>query len=309
MKKRSHRQEKMARLYDEEILPVWSKRFGRMLLRNIEIPPAPMVLDFGCGTGYSALELIERMGDQGRIIAIDPCGSLLDVARKKAGDLAGRRIFFRSEIFTDRLAFADDVYDLVLSNVALMLVDDPEKTVAEFARVMAPGGKVVVTQPLHGTYREFYDIYREVLTKGDAHGVLERLESHITQMPTAEQALSWFEQAGLTDVYLEKEEFSLLFKSAREFFFAPVIEFGPLSKWKEVAGKGQEMQEVFWNIKEAIDAYFGQRAFEITVIAGCITAVKPEALSGSKPSEDPAPRTEPDSVPEPKPAVKAQLPS
>jgi len=39
MKKRSHRQEKMARVYDEEILPIWSVRFGRW------------------GTGYPALEL------------------------------------------------------------------------------------------------------------------------------------------------------------------------------------------------------------------------------------------------------------
>jgi len=73
---------------------------------------------------------------------------------------------------------------------------------------------------------------------------------------------------------VEIEEFTLLFKSSREFFFAPVIEYGPLAEWKEIAGSGQEMQDVFWYIKEAIDAYFDGRPFQVTVKAGCIIGTK-----------------------------------
>jgi hypothetical protein len=80
--------------------------------------------------------------------------------------------------------------------------------------------------------------------------------------------------SGLEDCHLDIEEFSLLFRSSREFFFAPVIEFGPLSTWKSLAGKGQELQDVFWYIKQAIDAYFGDRAFQITVKAGCLRGRK-----------------------------------
>jgi hypothetical protein len=76
------------------------------------------------------------------------------------------------------------------------------------------------------------------------------------------------------DGAIEIEEFTLLFKSSREFFFAPVIEYGPLGEWKEIAGSGQEMQDVFWYIKEAIDAYFDGRPFQITVKAGCIIGKK-----------------------------------
>ncbi len=126
MKRRSHRYEKMARVYDEEILPIWSQRFGSMLLRGLELPPKAMVLDVACGTGFPSLEIIKRM-EQGRIIAIDPIGPLLDVARKKAGDLAGKRIFFRSEPAVAKLAFASDVYDLVISNLGLLLLDDPPR--------------------------------------------------------------------------------------------------------------------------------------------------------------------------------------
>jgi len=277
MKKRSHRLDKMARVYDDEILPIWSQQFGRMLMRDLELPPRCMILDVGCATGYPSLELIKRMDGQGRIIAIDPLGPLLDVARKKAGDLAGKRIFFRSEAATYKLAFADEVYDLVISNLGLMQLDSPRKAISEFARVTKCLGRTLITLPLAGTYDEFYDIYREVLTKNDQHEVLSRLEDHIALSPDVDTVVSWMEEAGLVDLEVEVEQFSLLFKSSREFFFAPVIEFGPLSGWKEVAGKGKVMQEIFWNIKESIDAYFSDRAFEITVKAGCFKGTKPEA--------------------------------
>jgi len=275
MKKRSHRFEKMARVYDDEILPIWSQRFGRLLLRGLEVPHKAMVLDVGCGTGYPSLEILKRMDDQGRIIAIDPIGPLLDIARKKAGDRAGKRIFFRTEPPVAKLGFADEVYDLVVSNLGLLLLDEPAKAIQEFARVTKPKGRVIITLPVAGTYSEFFDIYREVLTKNDKDQLLVRLERLIAQIPDIDEVTGWFEQAGLAELDVEVDQFSLLFKSSREFFFAPVIEFGPLSAWKEVAGKGEEMQEIFWHIKEAIDAYFGNRAFEITVKAGCIRATRP----------------------------------
>jgi hypothetical protein len=94
-------------------------------------------------------------------------------------------------------------------------------------------------------------------------------------MPTPELAQGWLESAGLTDVQFEHEEFRLLFRSSREFFFAPVIEYGPLAQWKEIAGRGEEMQEIFWRIKEAIDAYFGTGSFAVTVRAACVQGRKP----------------------------------
>jgi hypothetical protein len=132
--------------------------------------------------------------------------------------------------------------------------------------------------PLEGTFEEFHDIYREVLTKHDRHETLARLDEHVARVyPAAAECEDWLRSAGLVDARVEVERFTMLFRSSREFFFAPVIEFGPLSAWKEIAGTGQEMQDIFWYIKEAIDAYFEGRAFAVTVVAGCLKGRKPEA--------------------------------
>jgi ubiquinone/menaquinone biosynthesis C-methylase UbiE len=274
MKQRSHREDKLAKLYDAEILPIWSRRFGKLLLRDLALPPKAMVLDVACGTGYPALEILAKMDGEGRIIAIDPSSPMLDEARLKAGNLSGKRIFFRSEASTPKLTFADDVYDLVVCNASVHDFEDPEKAIREFARVTKTGGRVAVTLPVAGTFDEFYDLFREVLSKLDRQDAIDRLDAHLTKFPPLEQVEGWFEDAGLSDLKTEWDTFSLLFKSSREFFFAPLIEYGPLAEWKAVAGKGQAMQDVFWHLKATIDAYFAGRPFAVTVNVGAVRGRK-----------------------------------
>jgi ubiquinone/menaquinone biosynthesis C-methylase UbiE len=277
--RRTHQADKLAKVYDAEILPIWSQRFGKLLLRHLALPAKAMVLDVGCGTGYPSLEILRKMDDQGRIIAIDASSPMLDEARAKAGPLSGKRIFFRSENAIPRLSFADDVYDLVVCNAGLQEFEDPEASIREFARVAKPGGRVIATLPLAGTYEEFFDIFREVLIKQDRADAIDRLDAYLTRYPPLEQAEAWLEDADLTDVKAEFETFRLLFKSSREFFFAPIIEYGPLVEWKAIAGKGKQMQDAFWECKTAIDAYFGGGSFAVTVVAGCVRGRKaaPEA--------------------------------
>jgi hypothetical protein len=159
-------------------------------------------------------------------------------------------------------------------NAALQDFEDPEAAIRDFARVAKPGGRVMVTLPLAGTFEEFFDIFREVLIKQDRPDAIDRLDAYLTRYPPLEQAQAWFEDAGLSDVRVEVEIYRLLFKSSREFFFAPIIEYGPLAEWKAVAGKGKQMQDAFWEAKNAIDAYFGGGSFAVTVVAGCLRARK-----------------------------------
>ena len=277
--KRSLKVEKLARIYDEEIAPVWGTRFGKMLLRNLSVPERGQVLDVSCGTGWPTIEILRRMTDGSRLIAIDASSAMLDVARRKVADLGplGKKgVFFRTESAVPKLSFTDDVYDLVVCNLGLDEMPSLDTALRDFSRVAKRGGEVRCTLPLEGTFQEFHDLYREVLIKHDRHEALERLEKHIARHPTIDDVERAMRSANL-EGNIEIEEFTLLFKSSREFFFAPVIEYGPLGEWKDIAGNGQEMQDVFWYIKEAIDAYFDGRPFQVTVKAGCIIGTKTDA--------------------------------
>jgi ubiquinone/menaquinone biosynthesis C-methylase UbiE len=281
--KRSLRAEKLARIYDEQIAPCWGTRFAKLLLRDLAIPDRGQVLDVACGTGGPMLEILRRMTEGSRLIAIDESSAMLDVVRKKLAALgaAGKaQVFLRTESARPKLSFADEVYDLVVCNLGLGRIDaeaaDRERTLVELARVAKPGGEVRCTLALAGTFEELHDIYREVLVKHDRHDALARLDAHIARYPTCERAEAWLASAGLSGG-VDVEEFSLLFRSARELFYAPVIEYGPLAAWKMIAGDGPEIQDVFWHIKQAIEAYFGDRPFHVTVRAGCLVGTRSAA--------------------------------
>ena len=256
---------------------------------GLKIPERAQILDVACGTGYPTTELIRRKGEGARLIAIEGSSALLDVARKKLEQLEPKPkgVFLRSQAAEPELKFADGVYDLVVCNAAVHKMEDPAKAVRELGRVTREGGEVRVTIPVEGSFAEFFDIYREVLVKHDKHETAQRLRQHIEDnYPSIEVCERWLRDAGLDDVSVEVEEFTLLFRSSREFFFAPVIEFGPLAEWKAIAGTGQEMQDIFWYIKESIDAYFEGRPFEITIRAGLLRGVRSDAATASDTMSD-----------------------
>ena len=116
--KRTMKAEKLARIYDDEIAPVWGAKFGKMLLRNLQVPARGQVLDISCGTGWPTTEILRRMTDGSRLIAIDASSAMLDVARRKIADLGpiAKKVFFRTAVslsMQDAVALAHILADLV----------------------------------------------------------------------------------------------------------------------------------------------------------------------------------------------------
>lgn len=291
--KRSTKLERQARIYDEQIAPLWGACFTKMLLRNLVVPPRGQILDVSCGTGMPTLEILRRMSEGSRLIAIDGSSAMLDIARRKVaglGPLEKKAVYFRTENAVPRLSFADDVYDLVVCNLTLDKLPDLEIALRDFARVAKPGAEVRCALPLRGTFQEFHDLYREVLIKHDKHEALDRLDAYLDRYPTVDDVERYMRNANLGGA-VELDDFTLLFKSSREFFFSPVIEYGPLLTWKAIAGDGQEIQDVFWYIKEAIDVYFDGRPFQLSVKTGCVIAKKLDASRPERAADTAAPDT------------------
>ncbi len=272
---RTSKQERLARVYDKEVLPIWAQPFGRVLLQNMNYPEKGMLLDVGCGTGYPSMEVLRKTGDGVRIIAIDKSPPLMDLARSKAEGLIGRRIFFRTEDVSGHFSFADNVYDITYSNVTVNELPNKRGAVLEMTRVTDFGGQVIFTVPVSGSWQEFYDIYRSVLTKRDRYDIIEKLDREEAEsFPEVDVIKGWMEEARLSDIQVQTFDFELLFKSAREFFYAPVVEFGPLRTWKELAGSGDEMQDIFLDIKDAIDTIFQGLVFPVTIQGACFSGIK-----------------------------------
>jgi ubiquinone/menaquinone biosynthesis C-methylase UbiE len=271
---RRKQQDRAARLYDEEIHPLFGQRFADMLLAAADIKPRSAVLEVGCAAGAITAQIAHRLDAESRVVAVDASASLLELARARVRDQehAGRRVFFRTHPIGTRLPFAEETFETVLANVS----DAPLPTamLGDYARVTKKGGQLVVASPLRGTWLEFLDIFREVLVQAGRNDALGALDAYVASLPEADGLAEMLEDAGLKSVEIEVEHWELVFRSAREFFYAPVIELGPLTQWKEIVGR-EVLHETFLAIKDSIDTYFAGRAFAVSVFGGRFSARKP----------------------------------
>ena len=119
---------------------LWGRALGSLL-------PALDVADFGCGSGILSLEMARWARS---VASIDSNPQTLARARARAeaaGDGVSRRIRFHRDDL-EALSLKNRCLDLVVISQSLHHVEHPEKVLAEAARVLRPGGHVVLIELL-----------------------------------------------------------------------------------------------------------------------------------------------------------------
>jgi ubiquinone/menaquinone biosynthesis C-methylase UbiE len=118
-----------------------SRLFVPALLDAAGIRPGARVLDVAVGTGEAALEALRRVGSSGCVIGVDLSLPMMRVAAARA---AGRRLRLLA-MDGQWLGWRDASFDAVLCQLGLMFFPDPGRGLAEFRRVLRPGGVVGAT--------------------------------------------------------------------------------------------------------------------------------------------------------------------
>jgi arsenite methyltransferase len=101
------------------------------------------VLDLGSGAGTDSLVAARMVGDAGSVTGIDMTPEMLTKARSAAGEAGiGNASFVEGE--AERLPFADESFDVVISNGVIDLIPDKDAVFGELYRVLVPGGRLQV---------------------------------------------------------------------------------------------------------------------------------------------------------------------
>jgi ubiquinone/menaquinone biosynthesis C-methylase UbiE len=272
----AERAAKLAKIYDVEIWPAYAARFATMVMRHVPLKARARVVEIGCATGHVTRELAVRLPPGSTVMAFDAGDAFVNEARARIEAESSAHAPVTFQVGDPlRLPAYDETADVVVSNLAVAAAADPAAAVAEIRRVLVPGGRAVITTPLRGSWSEFLDLFRDVLRESGRPDALGAIDAYVAALPDATTAMAWLEETGgLVNVDIEVERWEILFKTAREFFFSPLVELGPLSNWKRLAGAGDAMQDAFFFTKEAIDNYYKGRPFAVTVVGAVITAGK-----------------------------------
>ncbi|MEA2605044.1 MAG: hypothetical protein QOF89_6036 [Acidobacteriota bacterium] len=111
----------------------------RETLARLSLRPSDRLLDVGCGTGA----LLHRLSGQhpaAQLAGVDPVPEMLAVARRRLPP----DVLLR-EGWAERLPFASDQFDVVLSCNVFHYVRQPAAALREMSRVLSPGGRLVIT--------------------------------------------------------------------------------------------------------------------------------------------------------------------
>ncbi len=164
-------------------------RWRRQAVRWSGAREGESVLDCATGTGDLAIAFKKAVGNSGRVTGTDFVPEMLEIARRKRGDVT----FDIADVTA--LPYEDASFDISSISFGIRNVHDPERGIAELARVVRSGGRVMILefgQPQSRTFGALYDFYRRTILPrlgGAVTGrkqAYEYLETSAARFPSGE---------------------------------------------------------------------------------------------------------------------------
>lgn len=112
------------------------------------ISPGDTVIDLGCGPGFFTIEMAKKVGEQGKVIAVDLQKEMLEKVRCKAEKLG---LFSRVQLHQcaqDQIGLANDVKaDFILAFYMVHETPDQKAFLAQTKSLLKPDGRLLIVEP------------------------------------------------------------------------------------------------------------------------------------------------------------------
>jgi ubiquinone/menaquinone biosynthesis C-methylase UbiE len=184
------------------------------VLDRASLGPSDTLLDVGTGDGLIAFGALDRLGPAGRVIFSDISADVLGYCRAAVADAGelGRSDFVQAS--ADKLdGVADASVDVLTTRSVLIYVADKAAAFAEFRRVLRPGGRISIFEPINTLMQECsarlfygYDVgpVAELAAKVDARfAAIQPLAANPMLDFDDRDLVRLAEQAGFDDVRLD----------------------------------------------------------------------------------------------------------
>jgi phosphatidylethanolamine/phosphatidyl-N-methylethanolamine N-methyltransferase len=130
--------DRWAPVYDLVFGPVFQR--GRHAAIEAAEKIGGRILEVGIGTGIS----LRDYSPNNRIVGIDISESMLEKAKARVAELDLAHVEQLAVMDASELDFPDNAFDVVVAQYVVTTVPKPEQTLDEFARVLKPGGEIIL---------------------------------------------------------------------------------------------------------------------------------------------------------------------
>jgi len=118
------------------------RNLNEILLSRMELSPGSAVLDVGCGTGVSSLQIADFVPDS-TVWGLDISPAMLEVARARAGN--SERFRFVEGDAARLVDYFDVRFDAIVYGASIFLVPDFRQSLSQARELLNDGGKVGLT--------------------------------------------------------------------------------------------------------------------------------------------------------------------
>lgn len=119
---------------------------NRAALDALKVKRGDSVIEIGCGPGMGVRAALKRVGREGFVAGVDQSGTAAHFAAhtNHGAHLQGRAVIMRADAAD--LPFRDMMFDRAFTVNTFQFWPDPARALREIARVLAPSGRLVITQ-------------------------------------------------------------------------------------------------------------------------------------------------------------------
>jgi SAM-dependent methyltransferase len=257
-----------AAIFETFVVPRYLTIFGELALETLAESDDAQVVHLNCRTGYPDRGIAMRLPGA-HIIGVDSSIAALELARAKAATMPEMVSDYRLvEDLPTPLPSSAFSHAFVLH--PLPYPDERRVVLDECARLLAPHGQAVVAMPLRGSFQEIGDLLREYALKYEDPDVSRAAELAALVRPTVEAFGVELEHAGFDFVDVSLRPTTLRFQSGRDFFEDPAARLLILPEIRLELNLEDDIGPLSY-VREAIDKYWSDGPFELTVSVGCAT--------------------------------------